>query len=105
MTATLETPDAVPDDAVLRVTPISAGRTADAYLEAMDYGIVNGSGNGTMTGILNDARITNNVTMTSAQINDWKAWRKNFFANLPLGYRGGEFIFPVGTVDAYLETR
>lgn len=77
---------------------------AIAYLEAMDYGIVNGSGNGCMTGILNDARITNNVTMTSAQINDWKAWRKNFFANLPLGYRGGEFIFPVGTVDAYLET-
>ena len=36
VTATLETPDAVPDDAVLRVTPISAGRTADAYLEAMD---------------------------------------------------------------------
>lgn len=77
---------------------------AIAYLEAMDYGIVNGSGNGSMTGILNDARVTNQVTMTSAQINDWKAWRKNFFANLPLGYRGGEFIFPVGTVDAYLET-
>ena len=77
---------------------------AIAYLEAMDYGIVNGSGNGSMTGILNDARVTNQVTMTSAQINDWKAWRKNFFATLPLGYRGGEFIFPVGTVDAYLET-
>ena len=77
---------------------------AIAYLEAMDYGIVNGSGNGCMTGILNDARITNNVTMTSAQINDWKAWRKNFFANLPLGYRGGEFIFPLSTVDTYLET-
>lgn len=77
---------------------------AIAYLEAMDYGIINGSGNGCMTGILNDARVTNTVTMTSAQINDWKAWRKNFFAQLPLGYRGGEFIFPVGTVDAYLET-
>ena len=77
---------------------------AIAYLEAMDYGIINGSGNGCMTGILKDARVTNTVTMTSAQINDWKAWRKNFFAQLPLGYRGGEFIFPVGTVDAYLET-
>ena len=77
---------------------------AIAYLEAMDYGIINGSGNGCMTGILHDARVTNSVTMTSAQINDWKAWRKNFFAQLPLGYRGGEFIFPVGTVDAYLET-
>lgn len=77
---------------------------AVAYLEAMDYGIVNGSGNGSMMGILNDPRVTHTITLTAAQINDWKAWRKNFFAQLPLGYRGGEFIFPVGTVDAYLET-
>ena len=57
-----------------------------------------------MLGILNDPRVTNTVTMTAADINDWKKWRKNFFAKLPLGYRSGEFIFPVGTVDAYLET-
>lgn len=75
-----------------------------AYLEAMDYGIVNGSGNGSMLGILNDPRVTNTITMTAAQINDWTKWRKNFFAQLPLGYRSGEFIFPVATVDAYLET-
>lgn len=77
---------------------------AIAYLEAMDYGIVNGSGNGSMLGILNDPRVTNTITMTAAQINDWTKWRKNFFAALPLGYRSGEFIFPVATVDAYLET-
>lgn len=77
---------------------------AIAYLEAMDYGIVNGSGNGSMLGILNDPRVTNTITMTAAQISDWTKWRKNFFAQLPLGYRSGEFIFPVGTVDAYLET-
>lgn len=77
---------------------------AIAYLEAMDYGIVNGSGDGCMTGILNDARITKTVTMTAAQLSDWTQWRKRFFASLPLGYRGGEFIFPVSTVDAYLET-
>lgn len=77
---------------------------AVAYLQAMDYGIVNGSGDGCMTGILNDPRVTNTVTMTAADINNWSAWRKKFFAKLPLGYRGGEFIFPVGTVDAYLET-
>ena len=77
---------------------------AIAFLEAMDEGIVNGSGNGCMTGILNDPRVTNTVTMTAVQISNWQAWRKNFFAKLPLGYRGGEFIFPVGTVDAYLET-
>lgn len=77
---------------------------AIAYLQAMDYGIVNGSGDGSMTGILNDPRVTNTVTMTASDINNWKKWRSNFFAKLPLGYRSGEFIFPVSTVDAYLET-
>ena len=75
-----------------------------AYLQAMDYGIVNGSGNGQMTGILHDARVTNQITMTAAQMGSWAAWRKNFFAKLPLGYREGEFIFPLSTVDTYLET-
>lgn len=77
---------------------------AVAYLQAMDYGIINGSGDGCMTGILNDARVTNYVTMTAADMNDWKKWRTKFFKTLPLGYRSGEFIFPVSTVDAYLET-
>lgn len=77
---------------------------ATAYLEAMDYGIVNGSGDGSMLGILNDPRVTNTITMTAAQINDWTKWRKNFFAQLPLGYRSGEFIFPLSTVESYLET-
>ena len=77
---------------------------AIAYLQAMDYGIVNGNGNGQMLGILNDARVTNTITMTAADMGDWIKWRKNFFAKLPLGYRAGEFIFPLSTVDAYLET-
>lgn len=75
-----------------------------AYLQNMDYAIVNGSGDGMPLGILNDPRVTNVVEMTEAEFNDWKAWRKNFFAKLPLGYRYGEFIFPLATVDAYLET-
>ena len=77
---------------------------AIAYLQAMDEGIVNGSGDGSMLGILNDARITNTITMTAAKMSDWKAWRKDFFAKLPLGYRAGEFIFPLSTVESYLET-
>lgn len=77
---------------------------AVAFLQAMDYGIVNGSGDGCMLGILNDPRVTNTVTMTAADINDWKKWRSKFFAKLPLGYRAGEFIFPLSTVDTYLET-
>lgn len=78
-----------------------------AYMQAMDTGIVKGTGNGQMLGILNDPRVQatgNVITMTAAEINNWTAWRKKFFAKLPLGYRAGEFIFPLATVDAYLET-
>lgn len=77
---------------------------AIAYLQAMDEGIVNGSGDGAMLGILNDPRVTNTVTMTAAQMADWTQWRKRFFSTLPLGYRSGEFIFPLSTVESYLET-
>ncbi len=77
---------------------------AIAYLEAMDQAIVNGTGEGMPLGILNDARVTNSIQMSAADMNDWTAWRKNFFAKLPLGYREGEFIFPLSTVETYLET-
>jgi HK97 family phage major capsid protein len=77
---------------------------AVAYLKAMDEGIMVGSGDGCMLGILNDPRVTNAITLTEAQINNWTAWRKNFFAKLPLGYRSGEFVFAASTVDAHLET-
>lgn len=77
---------------------------AVAYLEAMDYGIVNGNGNGQMLGILNDPRVTNYVSMTAVDMNNWTAWRKKFFSKLSLGYRSGEFIFPLSTVESYLET-
>ena len=78
-----------------------------AYLQAMDIGIVKGTGNGQMLGILNDPRVAatgNEITMTASEFGNWTAWRKKFFAKLPLGYRNGEFIFPLGTVDSYLET-
>ena len=92
---------------ILTVTAFEAELTrviAVAYLKAMDQAIVNGSGNGAPLGILNDPRVTNTVTMTASAMSDWTKWRKNFFASLPLGYRGGEFIFAASTVDAYLET-
>ena len=79
-----------------------------AYRKAMDEGIVKGTGNGQMLGILKDPRVTGQtdhiIEMTASDINDWTKWRKNFFAKLPLGYRNGEFIFSLATVDAYLET-
>lgn len=78
-----------------------------AYMQAMDTGIIKGTGNGQMLGILNDPRVAatgNVVEMTATDINNWTAWRKKFFAKLPLGYRFGEFIFPMSTVSSYLET-
>ena len=77
-----------------------------AFLQAMDIGIVKGTGNGQMLGILNDSRVPvgNVVSFTAAEINDWTKWRKKFFAKLPLGYRAGDFIFPLSTVESYLET-
>lgn len=79
-----------------------------AYMKAMDIGIVNGTGNGQMLGILNDPRVTGQsghiIQMSAADMSNWTAWRKNFFAKLPLGYRAGEFIFPLSTVETYLET-
>ena len=77
---------------------------AVAYRKAMDQSIVLGSGDGAPLGILNDARVTHVVEMTAAKFNNWKNWRSDFFAKLPLGYRSGEFIFAASTVDEYLET-
>lgn len=78
-----------------------------AYMQAMDIGIVRGTGKGQLLGILNDPRVlaTNHeISMTATEISNWTQWRKKFFSKLPLGYRLGEFIFPLATVDAYLET-
>lgn len=92
---------------ILTLTAFEAELTrviAISYLEAMDEAIVSGSGNGSPLGILNDPRVTNTIAMSAADMSNWKAWRKNFFAKLPLGYRAGEFIFPMSTVESYLET-
>lgn len=80
---------------------------AIAYLQAMDEAIVKGTGNGQPLGIINDPRVAatgNAITMTAADMSNWTQWRKKFFAKLPLGYRAGEFIFPLSTVETYLET-
>lgn len=77
---------------------------AVAYRQAMDTAIVLGSGDGAPLGILNDSRVTHVVEMTAAKFSNWKNWRSDFFAKLPLGYRSGEFIFAASTVDSKLLT-
>lgn len=95
---------------ILTIEPFEA-RVAEviavAFLEAMDQAIINGTGNGMPLGIVNDARVaatSNVVSMTAADMASWTQWHKKFFSKLPLGYRSGEFIFPLSTVECYLET-
>lgn len=81
----------------------------EAYLEAMDNGIISGTGSGQLLGITKDTRVTSSedqiVEMTAADFADWTAWRKKLFAKIPLSKRGqGEFLFPSSTVESYLMT-
>lgn len=77
----------------------------EAYLEAMDKGIVSGTGEGQLLGIANDPRVKNVIELTESDISDWTAWRKKLFANVPLSKRGrGEFMFTPNTVETYLMT-
>lgn len=81
----------------------------EAYLEAMDKGIISGTGSGQLLGITKDTRVTGNedhiIEMTAADFADWTAWRKKLFAKIPLSKRGqGEFLFPSSTVESYLMT-
>lgn len=75
---------------------------ARAYRKFADNSIVNGDGKGKITGLA--AGTTKSITMTAAQMNDWKQWDKRFFAELTPGYEDGKFIFARSTVIKYLKT-
>lgn len=77
----------------------------EAYLEAMDDAIINGDGVGKPLGITKDPRVTNVVTFTETEFEDWTEWHKKLFAQIPLRLRGrGEFIFTADTVERYFRT-
>nr|DAF77291.1 MAG TPA: major capsid protein [Caudoviricetes sp.] len=81
----------------------------EAYVEAMDKGIMSGTGAGQMLGILKDTRVTtqegHTIEFTAAEFSDWEKWRKKLFSIIPLSKRGqGEFVFTAGTVEANLLT-
>lgn len=81
----------------------------EAYVEAMDKGIIAGTGAGQMLGILKDTRVTEQtghiIEFTAEQFRDWAQWRKRLFSVIPLSKRGkGEFIFTASTVESNLLT-
>lgn len=81
----------------------------EAYVEAMDKGIIAGTGAGQMLGILKDTRVAEQtghiIEFTAEQFGDWAQWRKRLFSVIPLSKRGkGEFIFTASTVESNLLT-
>lgn len=80
---------------------------AEAFVKEFDNMIVNGSGSGQPTGILNDTRLkaANKITMTDAEVADWANWRKSVFAKVPLAYRGqGVLIMTAATWESQIMT-
>lgn len=82
-----------------------AVRIAEAFMEAMDSAIVNGSGTGCPLGVTKDPRVTNVVEFSDSktEVDKWEVWRKNLFAKIPIKKRGtGEFLFSASTFETHL---
>lgn len=80
---------------------------AEAFVKEFDNMIVNGSGSGQPTGILNDTRIPSGqkIKFTAAELGDWTNWRKKLFGIIPLAYRGqGVLIMTANTWENYIMT-
>lgn len=80
---------------------------AEAFIKEFDRMIVNGSGSGQPTGVLNDKRVKaeNKLTFTAAEMADWKSFRTKLFAKVPLAYRaGGVLLMTVETWESYIMT-
>jgi HK97 family phage major capsid protein len=78
---------------------------AEAFVKEFDRIIISGTGSGQPLGILNDARVKNKITLSSADMADWTKWRTKFFAKIPLAYRGeGVMIMTAATWETYIMT-
>lgn len=76
---------------------------AEAMIKAIEAAIINGTGNGQPTGITKEARITNVVELTLAELADWEAWHKKVKAVIPKAYRNGEFVMAQSSFDGYID--
>lgn len=80
---------------------------AEAFIKEFDRIIINGSGSGQPTGILNDTRVknANKITIAAADAVDWTKWREKLFAKIPLSYRaGGVLLMTVDTWEGLICT-
>lgn len=78
----------------------------EAMITKLEAGIVSGDGSGKMTGVTVDTRVAsgNKITMASADMDDWSAWKKKIFAKMPLKYKAGAcFIMNSATWEGYID--
>ena len=75
-----------------------------AIIKKLEQGIINGTGSGQMTGILNDERVEdeNKLTITADDFT-WNGWISSVWKNIASEYRGrGRFIMAQSTFDQYI---
>jgi HK97 family phage major capsid protein len=77
----------------------------EAMVKALDIGIISGDGIGEMTGItINSTIAAAAVTLSSADFQDWSAWKKKVFAKLGIRYKANAaFIMANGTFEGYID--
>lgn len=85
----------------------------EAYVQAMDEEILNGSGSGEMEGILTEMaksqsriKAENIIEFTADDMKDWKSWQTKLFAKIPLAMRKlkPEFAMTANTYEANIKT-
>jgi HK97 family phage major capsid protein len=84
-----------------------ASTIAEAFVREFDRIIVSGTGTGQPLGIVNDTRIPagQKISFTSAQIADWKNFRKLLFSKIPVRYRAeGIFVMTAATWESQILT-
>lgn len=77
----------------------------EAMITACEIEIIKGTGVGQMLGVTVDPRVAGGqvITLSSADFNQWDAWKKKVFAKIPLAYRTGIFVMGAGTFDGYID--
>ena len=77
----------------------------EAMITACEIAMFNGDGDGKLTGITTDSRITaaNKIKLKASEITQWTVWKKKVFAKMKKAYRKGEFWMNQATFDGYID--
>ncbi|MDR0223274.1 MAG: phage major capsid protein [Oscillospiraceae bacterium] len=77
----------------------------NALVQALEIGVIKGTGTGQMLGVVNDARVPsgNTVTMSDADFGSWAGWSKKVFAKMKKSYKNGVFVMAESTYQSWID--